>query len=753
MNADWIISPHAQQEFFTALPGLHPLTAQTLFARGFVDPTQAAAFLKAEVPRVDPFSLQSMDTAVERILQAIGNSENLAVYGDYDCDGVTACALLMTTLQALGAKAQPYIPDRFEEGYGLNSGALDKLKALGVSLVITVDCGVRAVKEAAHAKQIGLDLIVTDHHELEDNTLPDAFAVINPKRFDCRYGFKYLAGVGVAFRLAQCLLRTHRDCTGQSVALKERELLDLVAIGTVADIVSLTGENRSLVRAGIEQMNDSPRMGVKALLQAARIMQVDAGRIGFGLGPRLNAAGRLEHALAAYELLMTNDRAKADDLAQHLNLQNEQRQSVTAQMAAAAEGLAIGNLLAPSLPSLLFAASEEYNSGVIGLAAARLVEKHYRPSVVVSISNGEARGSCRSVHGFDITEALDECRELLLKHGGHAAAAGFTARTECLGELQARLSAIASMAQPTDGWKRALKIDGEVRLSAINWKAVRELEQLEPHGMGNPRPVFVARGVRVLGAQRMGKAEAKQGAPHLKLKLKDNGDRASAVWDAVMWRAGERIKELNPGDVIDVAFQVEATSWNGEQRLQLDVRDFCVLNADGSRRLQPAPHIPINPVREHPHRLHPNLYRGNIAVAFTLCVQDRTTLFTEAETVTAFEEILREELAKHECDGLVYLMMPDHMHLIISGKSAQADTLKCLGFIKQRTRYWLSQNRPTHEWQKDFYDHILRKEDDIRKQMKYILENPQRKGLVEDWRVYPFKGSTVYRLDEWDSEI
>ena len=423
-----------------------------------------------------------------------------------------------------------------------------------MSLVITVDCGVRAVKEAEHAKVIGLDLIVTDHHELENNTLPDAFAIINPKRFDCRYGFKHLAGVGVAFRLAQCLLREHRLRTGQSVALKERDLLDLVAIGTVADIVSLTGENRSLVRAGIERMNDAPRVGVKALLQAARIMKVDAGKIGFGLGPRLNAAGRLEHALAAYDLLMTNDAVQAEALAQQLNLQNETRQSVTAQMAVDAEQVALEDddggdrrhFRAASLPSLLFAASESYNSGVIGLAAARLVEKHYRPAIVVSVSNGEARGSCRSVNGFDITEALDECKALLLKHGGHAAAAGFTTRTEWLGELQARLSAIAAMAQPSDGWKRALKIDGEVALGAITWKAQRELEQLEPHGMGNARPVFAARGVRVLGAQRMGKAEPKQIAPHLKIKLREAMERARGVGRGDV-AGGRAIERVEPG--------------------------------------------------------------------------------------------------------------------------------------------------------------------------------------------------------------
>jgi REP element-mobilizing transposase RayT len=498
---------------------------------------------------------------------------------------------------------------------------------------------------------------------------------------------------------------------------------------------------------------------VKALMQAARIMQMDAGKIGFGLAPRLNAAGRLEHALAAYELLMTNDASQAADLAQHLNLQNETRQSMTAQMALDAEKLALTDATRntqeePSrLPALLFASSEDYNSGVIGLAAARLLEKHYRPAVVVSVSNGEARGSCRSVHDFDITEALDECKELLLKHGGHAAAAGFTTKTEWLGELQKRLSAIATMAQPSEGWKRTVKVDGEVSLSAINWKAQHELEQLEPHGMGNPRPVFAARHVRVLGAQRMGKAEPKQAAPHLKLKLRDESDpdRRGTVWEAVMWRAGERLKELNPGDVVDLAFQIEASSWNGERRLQLDVKDFYMPIADGSRTLQLAPHIPTTAVREQTHRLHPNVYRGNIAVAFTLCIQDRANLFTDAGVVTAFEKILIEDLAKHECDGLVYLMMPDHLHLVISGKTAQADPLKCLGLIKQRTGYWLSKNRPEYKWQKDFFDHILREDSEIRKHVKYILENPQRKKLVADWRAYPHKGSTVYKLDEWDA--
>jgi len=569
MNCDWVIAPKAPDSYLAALPDLHPLTAQTLFARGHEDPAQARTFLAGKPPLIDPLSLKDMDRAVERILRAVHDQERIAVYGDYDCDGVTASALLMTTLNALGAQAQVYIPDRFDEGYGLNSAALDKLKAQGVSLVITVDCGVRAVKEALHAREIDLDLIITDHHELEGAAIPDAVAVVNPRRPDCSYPFKGLAGVGVAFRLAQCLIRAKRPDT-----LKEKDLLDFVAIGTVADLVPLTEYNRLLVKGGLQQLKDSPRLGVRALLMAARISlhQLDAGKIGFGLAPRLNAAGRLDNALAAYRLLMATDVAEADDIAQQLNLQNEERQTMTAQMAHTAEQLALEGSNG-TVPPLLFAASEEYNAGVIGLAAARLVEKHYRPAIVVAISNGEARGSCRSVHGFHITEALDECREMLLKHGGHAAAAGFTVSSECLEPLRQRLHQIAQRQQPETGWRRTLRIDAEQPLERVNWKALRELELLEPHGMQHPRPAFVTRRALVTGMQRMGRAEASQAAPHLKLRLRDANSKTQTI-DAVAWRMGDRINEITLNQPIDIAFHLEAATWNGEERLQLQVLDF-----------------------------------------------------------------------------------------------------------------------------------------------------------------------------------
>lgn len=566
MRPEWIIAPPAPDAYRAALTDLHPLTVQTLYARGFTQPDAARAFVQGRFDPVDPFVMRGMRAAVDRIARAIRSGERIAIYGDYDCDGVTACALLKRTLDSLGAPARVYIPNRFDEGYGLNADALDTLKAEGVGLVVTVDCGARAAREAAHAAAIGLDLIITDHHELDGRAIPEALALVNPRHPECAYPFKSLAGVGVAFRLAQCLLRTMR-APGQ---ISERALLDLVALGTVADVVSMTGENRLLVSAGLAVINSAPRAGLEALMRAAGVARggVDAGKIGFTLAPRLNAAGRLESALAAYELLTCDDPSRATEVAAQLNAQNEQRQSVTADVARDAETRAMAT---DTTAPLLFAAAEGYNAGVIGLAAARLVEKHYRPAVVVAIHNGEARGSCRSVKDFHITQALDACAGLLTRHGGHAAAAGFTLPAERLDDLRASLIAIAREAQPADGWRRHIRVEAETDLSQLNRKALTELARLEPFGIDNPRPVFVARQAEVVSARRVGKAAAEGGQPHLQVRLKDS---RRAVWDAVAWRAGERHAELRSGECIDLAFHLDENEWNGERKLQLVLQDF-----------------------------------------------------------------------------------------------------------------------------------------------------------------------------------
>jgi single-stranded-DNA-specific exonuclease len=584
MNAEWIIAPPAPPEFITALSELHPLTAQTLYARGYTEPAAAIAFLHGEPQGNDPASFADMPRAVERILGAIAGNERIAIYGDYDCDGVTSCALMKRTMDALGSQVRVYIPDRFEEGYGLNSAALDTLKAEGISLVVTVDCGVRAFAEAAHARAIGLDLIVTDHHELKDARIPeDAYAVVDPKRPDCPYAFKHLAGVGVAFRLAQNLLREARNRGMQRNGLSERDLLDYVAIGTVADVVSLTGENRRLVGAGLQKINYAPRAGLAALLLSAGVRKgaVTAGTIGFAIGPRLNAAGRLENAMAAYDLLNTDNPELANELAVKLNQQNSERQSVTAQITKEAERIVLSSVEGGSVPALLFAASDTFNAGVIGLAAARLMEKYYRPSIVVSIDKvtGEARGSCRSVSNFDITLALDDAlveyseHKLLLKHGGHAAAAGFTTTQDKLADLQHCLVAIAERKQPANGWQRAIRADAEFDLALVNSDLLGQLKLFEPHGLGNPKPSFIARRALLFKAERMGRSESGP-PPHLRLKISDG----RMLWEVVAWRMGERITELKEGEHIDLAFQFDENEWNGQTRVQLNALDFRCVN-------------------------------------------------------------------------------------------------------------------------------------------------------------------------------
>ncbi|HQV69525.1 MAG TPA: single-stranded-DNA-specific exonuclease RecJ [Thermoflexales bacterium] len=570
MSYEWHIAGNAPAEFFRAAAPLHPLVAQVMFARGITLPADALAFVNGDGETLhDPFLLKDMRRAVERILAAIANGEKIAIYGDYDCDGVTACALMQTTLKALGAHGEVYIPDRFEEGYGLNSAALTKLKGDGCSLVVTVDCGARAMPEAEHARQIGLDLIVTDHHELEPGLLPDALAVVNPNRPDCSYPFKKLAGVGVAYKLALALLSAKGE-----TAFNPSSLLDLVAVGTVADVVALTGENRALVKDGLERLNAFPRLGLRALMNAAKVKNpITAQTIGFTLGPRLNAAGRLDTAKTAYELLIAEQDEWAHELAQALNDRNASRQLETAKVAKDAEARAMEGQNAADV-ALVFAAAQEYNAGVIGLAASRLLDKFHAPAVVVTIDphRNEARGSCRSLSGFHITEALDECKPLLLKHGGHAAAAGFTLRPENVGVLAAQLREIAAMQRPAGGWARALQVDALITRDDVLGKAYAALQSLEPHGEANPRPTFAVQGARVLTARRVGKGDENTAGQHLQMTLK----LTHSNWSAIAFRKGERINEIPPGAKLDVAFQLDMNEFNGEKKLQLQVIDFKV---------------------------------------------------------------------------------------------------------------------------------------------------------------------------------
>lgn len=556
-NKRWVIQPPITPQAEEALHKVPPILRQILFNRGISTDADARAFVKAE-PNIntDPFQFTGMQVAVDRIRFALEHEEPIAIYGDYDVDGVTATALLVQALEELGANVRGYIPNRFDEGYGLNKDALDFLKADGVKLVITVDCGIRSPEEALHAQTIGLDLVISDHHHPDGLNLPSALAVINPKQHGDLYPDKDLAGVGIAYKIAEALFSL------QPSPLNLQELLDLVALGTVADLAPLVGENRSLVRKGLRQIRETKRQGLRSLAGIAemKIDKVTAGNIGFMLGPRLNASGRLESALASFELLTTKDFMRAGQLAQQLEVQNRQRQSITKSMQQKAEEIAMSE---DPDAYLLFAAHEEFNPGVVGLAASRLTETHYRPAVVAAKNAEETRGSCRSIPEFHITDALDQCKDLLVRHGGHAAAAGFTVKNENLPELVSRLKSIAREQLADKDLRQTLSADMEVSLPELNFEVLKHLAYLEPTGYGNPDAVFVSRDVKVKASRTVG-ADAR----HLKLTLEDE---RGAVFDSIGFRLGHLQGSL-PARV-DVLYTLEANEWNGRTSLQLNLKD------------------------------------------------------------------------------------------------------------------------------------------------------------------------------------
>ncbi len=554
----WIIQSPITPQAREALTAFPPILAQILFNRGLGTDADARAFLRAQ-PNFDndPFQMTGMRPAVDRIQYALQHNEPIAIYGDYDVDGVTATALMVEAMQKLGANVRGYIPNRFEEGYGLNKEALDSLKADGVKLVITVDCGIRSPDEALHARTIGLDLIISDHHHPDGDSLPPALAVINPKQHGDMYPDKDLAGVGIAYKIAEALATLHTD------SLNLTDLLDLVALGTVADLAPLVGENRVLVRKGLRQLRETKRQGLFSLASVAelKIDKVTAGSIGFMLGPRLNASGRLESALASFELLTTIDFMRAGQLAQQLDVQNKQRQAITRTMQQQAEELALGE---DPESLLLFAAHAEFNPGVVGLAASRLTETYYRPSVVAAQGPEETRGSCRSIPEFHITDALDQCKDLLVRHGGHAAAAGFTVKNELLPELVARLKQIAKEKLEGKDLRQTLTADMEVSLPEINFEVLKHLQYVEPTGYGNPDAVFVSRDVKVKSSRTVG-ADGK----HLKLSVTDVD---GSYFDCIGFRLGHWQKSMPPR--VDLLYTLEANEWNGRTTLQLNLKDI-----------------------------------------------------------------------------------------------------------------------------------------------------------------------------------
>ncbi len=572
----WQIALPAPIEHLRAYSGISPTLAQILYNRGFTDPADARAFLHSADIELGRFLALStrpntpIVRAVARIRQAIARREKITVYGDFDADGVTSTALMVLTLREIGALVEPYIPHRVDEGYGLNGEALRKLAASGTKLVITVDCGIRSIVEVEEGNAAGLDIIITDHHT-PGADVPPAYAVINPKLPDFPYSEPMLAGVGVAFRLAQALLTVQRANArnGYQPGLTVDDLVDLVAIGTVADLAPLNRlENRALVKRGLDQIQRAPRLGVIKLLEFAGLKpaDVDSDRIGYAIGPRINAAGRLASAQTALHLLLSNDEPEAAELAQELQTLNVRRQELTLQAQELVRAqLSLDTVDADTFefPPLIFASDRSFQPGIVGLVAGRLMEQYFRPTVVLEEGDHESRASCRSIPAFDITHALDLCADLLIRHGGHAQAAGFSVVNENIPILRERLTDLARQSLQELPLQPVLEIDAEIDVHQITLDLAREFSALEPTGHGNPKPILAVRGARVLDWRAVGKERQ-----HLKLRLARAG---MPPLDAIGFNMADAAAQV--GTQIDAAFHLEINEWNGAQSPQLRLID------------------------------------------------------------------------------------------------------------------------------------------------------------------------------------
>ena len=540
--------------------GLSPLCAAVLSARGISGQAEAARFL-ASGPELfhDPFLLKDMDRAVARVRRAIDRQELMCVYGDYDVDGITATCLLTEALTLLGGTAVSYIPDRAEEGYGLNPGAVKRLAEQGVTLIVTVDCGITAASEVEFARSLGVDVVVTDHHHCKD-VLPAAQAVVDPRRPDCAYPFPELAGVGVALKLAQAL-----------VPPEEREGMfrrfgELAAIGTVADVMRLTDENRALVRMGLELLAHTKRPGLRALLREAGLepgAAPTAVNIGYGLAPRINAAGRMEQAMVALELLLTRDEERGEALAHALCRLNRERQTIEQDIYDQCVRLleARPELAAPAI----VLAGEGWHQGVVGIVASRLAEKYSCPAMMISLENGQGKGSCRSFGGFNLFAALERCAHLFDAYGGHEMAAGFTIPEENIPAFRQLICEMVSDYAGGEPMEAAIDVDAEVDDCALlSAPQVESLSTLEPFGSGNPKPVLLLRGACVTSCCDVGSGR------HLKMRLRRDG----VVLDAIFFSANSTACGVSSGDRLDVLFTPQINEFRGSRAVQLQLCDL-----------------------------------------------------------------------------------------------------------------------------------------------------------------------------------
>jgi single-stranded-DNA-specific exonuclease len=560
--SEWRVLQPESADPYAEFPEIPSCLLQLLFHRGYKTPEAIESFLHPDYSRdvFDPYLFRDMAKACDRIYQAIEAQEKIVIHGDYDADGVSASTILKTVLTSLGAEVDVFLPHREKDGYGLNSHTIDDFAQQGQKLIITCDCGISNAAEVRQAKELGIDVIVTDHHQIPEQ-LPEALAIIHPRVEGESYPFKELAGGGVAFKLAQGLLRHQgNNLTEEQREAKEKWLLDLVALSSVADMVSMTGETRTLTKYGLIIMRKNLRLGLAALLRSARIepKNITEETIGYQIAPRINAAGRMDHANAAYFLLMADNEQQADELAEGLNQANQERQRQTEQMTTQAKKQEIN----PD-DSALFFFDQSWPLGLTGLVAGKLVRTYNKPCFVMGHDGDKIVGSGRGLEGLNILKAITEAKELLVAFGGHPQACGFRLLEANKAQFQQIVnSALAQQMQQVETLDE-LVIDAEIQLSEITWQVVDLLRGFGPYGIQNKEPIFLSRGVTLLGCQAVGKDSS-----HLKCKLMQGERALPAIGFGLM------AKVADSGLPMDVTYTIGINEWNGNREIQLQIKDI-----------------------------------------------------------------------------------------------------------------------------------------------------------------------------------
>lgn len=550
------------------LEKFHPLIVRLLRSRGIKSRQEMESFfgLDYEKDLVDPVHITGMEKAIDRIVEAREAGEKIAIFGDYDADGVTATAIIFETLEQLGFKEIIYyIPDRQTEGYGMNEEAIKHIKKKGAKLIITVDCGITNCDEVKKAKELGIDVIITDHHHVPQS-IPEAVSIINPKIKDSGFGKNDLSGVGVAFKLAQALYKKMDPDRIDQL----KWALDLVAIGTIADCVELLHENRILVKYGLVVLSKTRKVGLQELFQVGRMSiseddVPDTYKVAYQIAPRINAAGRMDHASASYNLLVEKDRTKARSLALELESKNQERQKITAEIVREVQVLARNSFRDKNF---ILAENEHWQVGILGLIAGKIADEFGKPTAIFQCQGKMCIGSFRSIEEIDIIEVLSECSDLLSKFGGHSQAAGVTIPKENLEKLYERMALIIDKKMSGEKIVPSIDIDLEISSENIDWEFMTEIKKMEPFGNGNPEPVFLMKNMNIIDLKVCG-----NGTKHLKMSLRSSSG-SPKIFDSIGFGMGEKLSDLKAGGSIDIVFNLCEDEWNGNKKMQLKIIDL-----------------------------------------------------------------------------------------------------------------------------------------------------------------------------------